>query len=93
MAIRQRITGLRKAFAAFAGESESDSHPPFPADGLARRALKTALPKRGERRPRSAIRMERQFFCEPAITFQESAATVRVNRARSTRECRSRSTA
>jgi RNA polymerase sigma-70 factor (ECF subfamily) len=50
MAIRQRLTGLRKAFAAFAGDVESDSHPPFPADGLARRALKTSLPTRGERR-------------------------------------------
>jgi RNA polymerase sigma-70 factor (ECF subfamily) len=50
MAIRQRITGLRKAFAAFAGKVECDSHPPFPADGLARRALKASLPKRGDRR-------------------------------------------
>jgi RNA polymerase sigma-70 factor (ECF subfamily) len=49
MAIRQRITGVRKAFAAFGGEVKSDSHPPFPADGLARRALKTSLPRRGER--------------------------------------------
>jgi DNA-directed RNA polymerase specialized sigma24 family protein len=50
MAMRQRIAGVRKAFAKFAGEAEGDSHPPFPADGLARRALKTSLPKRGDRR-------------------------------------------
>jgi DNA-directed RNA polymerase specialized sigma24 family protein len=50
MAMRQRIAGLRKDFAEYAGQSESDSYPPFPADGLARRALKTALPKRGQRR-------------------------------------------
>jgi RNA polymerase sigma-70 factor (ECF subfamily) len=50
MAIRQRITRLRRAFAEFAGEAEHASQPPFPANGLARRALKTALPKRGPRR-------------------------------------------
>lgn len=50
MATRQRIAGLRKAFAGFTGDAESGSQTPFPADGLARRALKTSLPKRGQRR-------------------------------------------
>jgi hypothetical protein len=50
MAMRQRIAGVRKAFADFAGEAESDPHASFPANGLARRALKASLPKRGERR-------------------------------------------
>jgi DNA-directed RNA polymerase specialized sigma24 family protein len=50
MAMRQRIAGVRKAFADFAGGAESDPHASFPANGLARRALKASLPKRGERR-------------------------------------------
>jgi glyoxylase I family protein len=50
MAMRQRIAGVRKAFADFAGEAESDPHASFPANGLARRALKASLPKCGERR-------------------------------------------
>lgn len=50
VATRQRIAGVRRAFVAFAGETDSESGPPFPADGLARRALKTSLPRRGQRR-------------------------------------------
>jgi DNA-directed RNA polymerase specialized sigma24 family protein len=50
MAMRQRIAGVRKAFADFAGEVESDHHASFPANGLARRALKASLPKCRERR-------------------------------------------
>ena len=44
-ALRQRISGIRKAFADFNGDVESDSHAASPADGLARRALKASLPK------------------------------------------------
>jgi DNA-directed RNA polymerase specialized sigma24 family protein len=50
MAMRQRIAGVRKALAIFAGEAESDPYASFPANGLARRGLKASLPKRGERR-------------------------------------------
>jgi DNA-directed RNA polymerase specialized sigma24 family protein len=50
MAMRQRIAGVRKAFADFAGDAESDPYASFPANGLARRGLKASLPKRGERR-------------------------------------------
>ena len=50
VAMRQRIAGLRKVFAGFTGNAESGPEPPFPADGLARRALKTSLPTRGQRR-------------------------------------------
>ena len=50
MAMRQRIAGVRKAFAAFAGEAASDPQGPFPANGLARRALKASLPQSRERR-------------------------------------------
>jgi DNA-directed RNA polymerase specialized sigma24 family protein len=50
IAMRQRIAGVRKAFAEFAGEAESSPHALFQANGLARRALKTSLPKRGQRR-------------------------------------------
>jgi RNA polymerase sigma-70 factor (ECF subfamily) len=50
MAMRQRIAGVRKAFAAFAGEAESGPHASFQADGLARRALKASLLEPGQRR-------------------------------------------
>jgi DNA-directed RNA polymerase specialized sigma24 family protein len=50
VAMRQRIAGVRKAFAEFTGEVESHPHKSFPANGLARRALKGLLPKRGQRR-------------------------------------------
>lgn len=50
VAMRQRIAGVRKAFADFAGTAEIASHTAFPADGLARRALKASLPKHGDRR-------------------------------------------
>jgi DNA-directed RNA polymerase specialized sigma24 family protein len=50
MAMRQRIAGVRKAFADFAGEAEIEPHASSPANGLARRALKTSLPTRGQRR-------------------------------------------
>ncbi|MGQ0642574.1 MAG: transcriptional regulator [Gemmatimonadaceae bacterium] len=50
MAMRQRIAGVRKAFADFAGGAETDPHASFPANGLARRALKASLPKSGQRR-------------------------------------------
>jgi RNA polymerase sigma-70 factor (ECF subfamily) len=50
VALRQRIAGVRKAFAEFAGDAEDGSRPPFPADGLARRRLKASLPKSGDRR-------------------------------------------
>jgi DNA-directed RNA polymerase specialized sigma24 family protein len=49
MAMRQRIAGVRKAFADSAGEAQSDPHAPFPANGLARRALKASLPRRRDR--------------------------------------------
>jgi DNA-directed RNA polymerase specialized sigma24 family protein len=49
-AMRQRLAGLRSAFTGFAGAAESAPRPPFEADGLARRALKAALPPRRERR-------------------------------------------
>ena len=49
MAIRQRIAGVRKAFSLFAGEAGSNPPASFPADGLARRALKASLPKGGQR--------------------------------------------
>ena len=49
MAMRQRISGVRRAFALFTGEADSDFHASFPADGLARRALKASLPRRGQR--------------------------------------------
>ncbi|HTV68726.1 MAG TPA: sigma factor [Rhizobiaceae bacterium] len=50
IAMRQRIAGVRKAFADFAGAAEAGTHTPFPPDGLARRALKASLPKHGEKR-------------------------------------------
>jgi DNA-directed RNA polymerase specialized sigma24 family protein len=50
MAMRQRIAGVRRAFADSAGEAESDPHASFEANGLARRELKASLPKRGHRR-------------------------------------------
>jgi DNA-directed RNA polymerase specialized sigma24 family protein len=50
VAMRQRIAGLRRAFADFAGAVESEPRTPRQADGLARRALKAALPTRRERR-------------------------------------------
>jgi DNA-directed RNA polymerase specialized sigma24 family protein/predicted enzyme related to lactoylglutathione lyase len=50
VALRQRIAGVRRAFAGFAGEAGSDLHASFPADGLARRALKASLPERPQRR-------------------------------------------
>jgi hypothetical protein len=50
VAMRQRITGVRRAFAAFAGEAESEPQASFSANGLARRALKASLPKCRERR-------------------------------------------
>jgi RNA polymerase sigma factor (sigma-70 family) len=50
MAMRQRIAGVRRALADFAGEAKRDPCPSFPANGLARRALKASLPNRGERR-------------------------------------------
>lgn len=43
-ALRQRISGVRRAFAAFTGESESDPQIASPPDGRARRALKASLP-------------------------------------------------
>jgi RNA polymerase sigma-70 factor (ECF subfamily) len=49
-AMRQRIAGVRRAFAGSSGEAESHPHPLFPPNGLARRALKASLPKRGGRR-------------------------------------------
>lgn len=49
-AMRQRITGVRKALAGFTGEAADDSHTPSAADGVARRALKGLLPRRAERR-------------------------------------------
>lgn len=50
VAMRQRIAGVRKAFVDFAGDAGGDPHVSFPADGLARRALKASLPKHGLRR-------------------------------------------
>lgn len=50
VAMRQRLTGVRKALAGFTGDAEGDPDTAFPADGVARRALKSSLPKRGERR-------------------------------------------
>lgn len=44
-ALRQRISGVRRAFAAFTGESESDPYVAVRPDGRARRALKASLPK------------------------------------------------
>ncbi len=43
-AFRQRLSGLRKALQACAGEAEVfDGFSPFPGDGLARRSLKQSL--------------------------------------------------
>jgi RNA polymerase sigma-70 factor (ECF subfamily) len=50
LAMRQRIAGVRRAFAAFAGEAETGPHASFEADGLARRALKASLLESGQRR-------------------------------------------
>ena len=50
MAMRQRIAGVRRALADFAGEAKRDPCSSFPTNGLARRALKASLPNRGERR-------------------------------------------
>jgi RNA polymerase sigma-70 factor (ECF subfamily) len=44
MAMRQRIAGVRRALAVFAGEADRDPRASFPANGLARRALKASLP-------------------------------------------------
>jgi DNA-directed RNA polymerase specialized sigma24 family protein len=50
IAMRQRIAGVRKAFADFGVAAEVSPQPAFPPDGLARRALKTSLPKLGGQR-------------------------------------------
>lgn len=53
MAMRQRIAGVRKAFADFGGEAESDPHASFPANGLARRACAESF---AAETPRTALR-------------------------------------
>jgi RNA polymerase sigma-70 factor (ECF subfamily) len=85
MAMRQRIAGVRRAFADFADDAESDRHASFAANGLARRALKASLPKRHERcfAVRDPDGLPISF--QPAITFQPSAATDRANRTRRAR--------
>ena len=50
MALRQRIAGVRRALAAFAGAPTTDQPWLLSANGLARRALKASLPRHGERR-------------------------------------------
>lgn len=52
MALRQRISGLRRAFEAHGrAAADPDEHPQrFSADGVARRTLKNALPSHGGRR-------------------------------------------
>ena len=93
MAMRQRIAGVRKAFADFAGDAGSDPHPSFPADGLARRALKASLPKRRDRR--FAVRDPDgvPLFFSAGGHVSDVGGNDRANRQRSTRQCRSSSTA
>lgn len=50
VALRQRVAGVRAAFAAFAGDPEGGSAPVSSLDGPARRALKASLPRRHARR-------------------------------------------
>jgi DNA-directed RNA polymerase specialized sigma24 family protein len=94
MAMRQRIAGVRKAFADFAGEAESDPRASFPADGLARRALKASLPNGRERRFAVRDPDGLPIFFQRAVTFQVSAATERERTAKGApEECGSDSTA
>jgi DNA-directed RNA polymerase specialized sigma24 family protein len=77
MAMRQRIAGVRKAVADFAGEAASGPRASSPANGLARRALKASLPKCGERRFAVRDPDGLPIFFSAAVTFRTSAATDR----------------
>jgi RNA polymerase sigma-70 factor (ECF subfamily) len=85
IAMRQRIAGVRRAFAQFGGEAEGGPDATRQANGLARRALKTSLPRRGQRR--FAVRDPDGtpiFFSSQQSRFWPRRQQISVSRERST---------